>query len=392
MNVLIVSENLDLINQVKSFDEGKDQQIQISGLRNNLLNASQTISTQLPDIVLVDTSANQASEMDLIERFKLQHPNITFMMLSNDQSSDLLLKAIRTGVSEVIMLPISESSFFDAIDRYRKKRLTSNGADAKILSFISCKGGSGSTFISTNLGFILAEATNKKVLLIDLNQYFGDASLYVSEQIPSKTLNDVCTQIHRIDSSLLDSCLVNVSDKFKVLAAPLSPSNSLDVLPDHIETILNVARINYDIIILDLGRQIDAITLRALDLSDQIYLVLQLVLPYIRDGKHLMEIFSSLGYPDKKIGLIVNRYDKAGNLKLEDLTNSLNAEVITTIPNHYTAVNESVNHGIPIYKFAKNSVVTNSLYLLAKEITGDKSQEISLLQKIKLTISSLLKQ
>ncbi|MBW8902387.1 MAG: hypothetical protein JF619_30720, partial [Massilia sp.] len=47
-------------------------------------------------------------------------------------------------------------------------------------------------------------------------------------------------------------------------------------------------------LVLDVGRQIDAISLRALDSTDAIYPVLQLGLPDIRDGRRLLDIFRSL--------------------------------------------------------------------------------------------------
>jgi pilus assembly protein CpaE len=52
------------------------------------------------------------------------------------------------------------------------------------------------------------------------------------------------------------------------------------------------------------GRQIDAISLRAR--SGDIHPVLQLALPDIRDGRRLLDIFRSLGYPNDARAVIVN--------------------------------------------------------------------------------------
>ena len=56
----------------------------------------------------------------------------------------------------------------------------------KVLAFMPCKGGSGATFIATNLGYQLAETHS--VLLIDLNLQFGDALSFVSDARPASTL------------------------------------------------------------------------------------------------------------------------------------------------------------------------------------------------------------
>lgn len=382
MKVLVISENIKLLEQIALFPTFKQKGITLTTLRSNLLNASQRIAIEVPDIVILDIANAKMNEFELTERFKSQYKNMAFMMMSDDTSAEILLKAIRSGISEVISLPVSEPSLIHAIERHQLKLNTNLSQHSKVISVMSCKGGSGATFIATNLGYILAEAFNKKVLLIDLNQYFGDASMYVSEQKPSMSLSDVCAQINRLDISFLESSLVQVTPKYKILAAAENPANAVDVLPEHIETVLRVARNYYDIILLDVGRQIDVLTVKGLDLSDSIYPVVQLVLPYIRDAKNLLDIFKSLGYSNNKVHLIVNRYEKTNQLKLTDLNNTLNANVIATIPNHYSAVTDSVNQGVPVYKFAKSSPVTKALILLAEKITGVALQEKSLMASL----------
>ncbi|HEY0563824.1 MAG TPA: AAA family ATPase [Methylophilus sp.] len=382
MKVLVVSENNRLLEDIASFSGFKKRGIQLVTLRSNLLNASQSISNEMPDIVVIDVSQGKTNEFELTERFKAQYKNMTFMMMSDDASSELLLKAIRSGISEVITIPLTEPALMHALDRYEAKLSVSASHQSRVISFISCKGGGGSTFISTNLGFILAEVFKKKVLLIDLNQYFGDASMYMSEQKPSMTLADVCNQISRLDFAFLESSLIEVTPRYKVLAAAENPANASDIKPDHIDTIIRLAKNYYDYVILDVGRQIDAVTVKGMDLSDHIYPVVQLVLPYIRDAKNLLEIFKSLGYSSNKVNLIVNRYDKSSKLKLGDLNNALNAIVSTTIPNHYASVTESVNQGVPVYKLAKNSPVTKALVTLAEDITSTKLKEKGIFSKM----------
>ncbi|UUZ47575.1 AAA family ATPase [Massilia sp. B-10] len=129
-----------------------------------------------------------------------------------------------------------------------------------MLAFVSCKGGSGATFLATNLGYALASLENKKVCLLDLNLQFGDATLFVSEHKPVATLADVCKQIHRIDPSFLAASMVSVTPNFSVLAAPEDPSHSEDVKPEHVDTLLKLARRHYDFILLDIGRTLDAVS------------------------------------------------------------------------------------------------------------------------------------
>ncbi|HEU4372931.1 MAG TPA: response regulator receiver protein, partial [Telluria sp.] len=143
-----------------------------------------------------------------------------------------------------------------------------------------------------------------------------------------------------------------------------------ELKPEHMDAILRVARQHYDYIVLDVGRQIDAISLRALDNADTIYPILQLGLPDIRDGRRLLDIFRSLGYPIENTRLIVNRYEKGGKLRLQDLQSALGAEVVHTIPNDYINVTDSVNQGVPVLRLSRAAPVARSLADLVELVTA----------------------
>ncbi|MGQ0442057.1 MAG: AAA family ATPase [Methylophilaceae bacterium] len=376
MKALVLSNDNNVIQKVTALGAMHSSVIQVISMRGSLLDAMQRLAMNAPNWMILDFSNIDINELDMLERFSLQHPQTAFILLSQNQSQELLLRAMRAGVREVLSLPIDADAFNKAIERTKVKVSGLSNRNCKVVSVIACKGGSGTTFIATNLGYALAESNHKKVLLIDLNPYFGDAALYVSEKKPSATLSDVCAQIQRIDPSLLESFLVHVTPNYSVLAASEDAAHAADIKPEHIETILQIARNHYDFIILDLGGQIDAHTVHALDNSDLIYPVLQLVLPYIRDGRRLLDIFRSLGYRRNKIQLIVNRYEKGGRLSLHDMLKVLDADVALTIPNNYNVVSDSINQGMPILKLARNSPVAKALLDLAKKLV-EKDEDLT---------------
>ena len=96
--------------------------------------------------------------------------------------------------------------------------------------------------------------------------------------------------------------------------------------------------------------------------------MLQLSLPQVRDAKRLHALFRSLDYPAQRIHWIVNRYQKAGDITLESLEQSLGVKDVTTIPNHFSVVNASVNQGVPIDKLSRKSPVARALHELARSV------------------------
>ncbi len=274
-------------------------------------------------------------------------------------------------VFEKLSFPVEPDALFATLRRIEDKRGNQSQAQGKVLAFISCKGGSGATFLATNLGYALATLKNKRVALIDLNLQFGDASLFVTDKKPQATLSDIAQQIHRLDASFLASSMMEVAPNFSILAAPEDPAHANDVKPDHVDMLIKLVRRQYDFVILDIGRSLDAVSIHALDHADMIFPVLQTTLPYIRDGKRLMGVFRSLDYRKDKIHLIVNRHEKNGDIKLRDVEEALGLSDIRTIPNHYEAAAASVNQGVPILKLAKASPISKALQTFADAIAGE---------------------
>jgi pilus assembly protein CpaE len=375
MKALIITRDNELYSEVATQGAARVPPLILAARRASVREALDRMMSDIPSVVIVDASDPESTEGDLLERLTKNYPASCFVLLTREHQQDLLIRAMRAGVREVLPLPLVHRALHEAMDRVAASAGDGGVRDGRVLAFISCKGGSGATFISTNFGYALATLADKKVLLIDLHGQFGDATLYVSDQKPAMTLSDVCGQIARIDGPFLESCLVHVTSGFGVLAAADDPTHAIDLKPEHMDTILRVARQHYDFIVLDVGRQIDAISLRALDNADAIYPVLQLALPDIRDGRRLLDIFRSLGYPVENTRLVVNRYEKGGKLRLQDLTNALGAEVLHTVPNDYVAATDSVNQGVPVLQLSRTSAVARSLAELVEVVTARRVPE-----------------
>ncbi|KQV79006.1 response regulator receiver protein [Massilia sp. Root351] len=375
MKALMISRDSLLHAEVAAQGSARMPAVQLVATRQGLRDAVERVLAEPPELVIFDASDMAPGEAELVERLGKHYPRASYMMLTREPQQDLLIRAMRAGMREVLPLPLVHRAFHEAMDRIEIETGVTHMRDGKALAFISCKGGSGATFLATNFGYALAVLAERKVLLIDLHGQFGDATLYVSDQKPAMTLSDICAQIGRMDGAFLDSCLVHVTPNFGVLAAADDPHQVSDMKPDHMDAILRVARQHYDYIVLDVGRQIDAISLRALDGADAIYPVLQLALPDIRDGRRLLDIFRSLGYPGERIRLIVNRYERGGKLRLADLEQALGAEVMHTVPNDYLSATDSVNQGVPLLQLSRSSPVARSLAELVEMVTARRVPE-----------------
>lgn len=376
MKVLAVSEDPRLLEELRLQCEG------IQGIAALECHAGAIEEMRsLPgrgevDVLLLDCRQDGVARLAAVERLSAQSTALnTFLMVDHD-SPELLLRALRLGIREVIRVPLAHDDLKAAFTHHLSRARGAGRDQGQVSAFVACKGGSGATFLATNMAYALAEQAGKRVLLIDLNLQFGDAVLYVSDRSPPATLPDVLRDVQRLDLSLLESASVKVTPQFSIIAAPDDPTHAMDVRPVQIEALIRFARSHFDHVILDLGRSLDTCTVQALDLADHVYPVLQLTLPFLRDAKRLFEVFRSLDYADGKVRPLLNRVERAaGEITRADAEKLLSYPVFHTVPNHYRSVTSSVNQGVPILKFDRASPVSRSISEIVGELTNQKPVE-----------------
>lgn len=368
MNPLAISENASQLADIAKAVTGIEGLSPCQTYQGSLAGLQALPAKGDVHLLVLDCTNDPHAKLAELERIMPLYAGVNVILVVAEESSDILLRALRIGVREVIKPPIRASDISDAVRRIDALRRTHERFMGKLVAFISCKGGSGATFIAVNLGHMLASAHGKQVLLIDLNLQFGDAVLFLSDRRPPATVADVVRDIDRLDTTLLRSSTVEVLPNFCVLAAPEDPTQAREIKPGHVEALLRFARTQFDFVILDVGRSLDAASVQALDNADQIYPVFQLTMPFIRDGKRLLSLFRSLGYPREKIRPLVNRYDPSSDLTLDDLESAVASKVFATIPNDFKPVAASVNQGVPIERLARNSPVTRGLQKLCGKL------------------------
>ena len=322
-----------------------------------------------PDLVFFDARGDKQEVLESLERVAARYPQAMIVLLAPEQSPDLLIAAMRTGVREVVSFPIDLGELDRAIERVTAKMRETVREEGKVLSIVSSKGGSGTTFIAINLAYALANVAHKKALLIDLNLQFGDAALFVSDAKPPATMADLCEQINRLDEQLLDASLIHVGPNFDVLAAASDPDPDDRIRPDHVAAIIALAKRQYDFVLLDAGRQINAVTIRALDSSDLIFPVLQQSLPFIRNGQRMLDMFTTLGYRKDIIRQILNRHEEGAAVTQSDMERSLGLRIAHQIPNNFEIASESVNQGEPVLKLARSSVMSKGFVKMVQSLT-----------------------
>ncbi|MBE0475017.1 AAA family ATPase, partial [Rhodoferax sp.] len=324
-----------------------------------------------PNVVLLDLPVADNGAFEQIEAATLRVPGVMVLLVSPDPSIDLLRRAMQAGVRHILPAPLNKNSVLSAVDYLRESKSLSSRLvpnDGELLAFLNAKGGSGSTFLASNLGYALA-AAGKKVLLVDLNLFFGDMVGNVTDHQPGSSVLDLARQADMLDAALLASSVLAARENLYVLSAPQLPYRIEALTPAVLQKILELALSQYDFVILDVGRTLDPTSIKALDLATRIYLVLQLALPAIHNVKRIETVFEGLGYGQGKLNVVVNRYEKGGDIGLDELERATQTKVARTVPASYEAVMASINQGVPLPMLSPRDDVAHVLQAWAEDLS-----------------------
>jgi pilus assembly protein CpaE len=372
MKIVIVSPSKKHLQEIGSAlkDWGHDA-VAVEGGKSQLRGV---VEREHPDVLLTDGMCCDVADLSHVEFVTNHFPRTAVLLMCSSQSHDYLLHAMRAGVREVLPSPVGLDALKEAVQRVAAKlAVAATPRKGQVLAFLPCKGGSGATFLAANVGWVLSQSAN--VLLVDLNLQFGDALSFVHDGRPASTIADLAGNMDRLDPSLLAASTVKVLPRFSVLAAPEDPGQALEVQPQHMDAIIGAATTQYDYIILDLGRALDTLTIKALDLANRIYPVLQPMLPAIRHASKLQQVFSSLGYPAERLQWIVNRYDRNSEIGMDHIERSLRTKNIVTLPDAYKDVNASINHGEPLVASARTTPLARQITEFATTIQPRRDDE-----------------
>jgi len=319
-----------------------------------------------PAAAIIALGSNAEQSIKFIKRLNVESPSTAVISAAQDASPDLILQSLRAGAREFLRLPISQDELRSIIDRvaeFSAGQVEAPKKKGRMISVFSSKGGCGTSFIATNL----AAATGGRTVLVDLNLQAGDLPLFLGVD-PKYSFADMAENRDRLDDTLINSFVTPFSSNLSLLAAPREADSADEIEPEHVFEVLQRLRESYDYVVLDPQHTFDSITLAALDQSDDIVLVLSLDIPAIRSTQRALEIFDRLGYPRKKVRIVVNRWSKQIDIDLRQVEKFLGEPAIGFVTSDYPTAVTSINLGQPLVRSEPNSKIAQEITRIARSL------------------------
>lgn len=368
INLVLIGDNqLTLDKQLSILSYSSDINSKVI-CNKTLLDAINKYTQDENSIVIINLTANGLKELQALN--EIEGRKAAIIIVGEQKNVEFLSLAIRAGVKDFI----DDQDFAGKLDGVFcniKKNITHvhTSKVKRLNALINAKGGSGASFIASNVAYVLSKGTHLKVALIDLDMQFGSIGLNF-DKVPKYTITEALTAIDDLDAISLEAYMSKYNENLSLLL----PSPSDILLPGEINVpslkkLLEVLQINYNQIVVDLPRLIDPVASMILEQADQITLVLQQSLAQFRDGRRLIQILNKdLDIQLERIAIVVNRYDPKNSLRIEDLKNIVNHDRIFVIANDYERAASTSNLGVPLCESSANTKIAHDLKELAKKL------------------------
>jgi len=332
------------------------------------------------DVIIVDLDSDPENALDLVENI-CGNSQVTVMVYSARENSELLVRCMRAGAREFLTQPIAPGTIAEALVRASVRRPAARPPKkvaGRLLVFTGAKGGSGVTTIASSFAVALAQESGQSTLLIDLDLPLGDAALDLGITAQFTTANAL-QNISRLDSNFFAKLLTKHSSGLSVLSAPDSytPIHATD---EAIEKLLMVARQEFEYVVVDAGSSIGSTYKTLIDGAATVYLVTQVSITELRNSNRLIKEFFAARSP--KLEIVLNRFvARSLGIDEEHITKALTQPATWRIPSDYLAVQRSRNTATPLA--LEDSPISGVIRQMARTACGlppiaDKKKKFSL--------------
>ncbi len=280
----------------------------------------------ITDISGVDDPISRVSALaDVCE------PGVGVVAIGDNNDITLYRSLKQAGIIEYFFKPLVR----DLVSRTCKGILTGNidqraSRTGKLVFVLSVRRGAGATTIAVNSAWHLAEARQRRVLLLDLDLQFGNSALQL-DLAPSHALRDALEHPERVDELFLERGVVHVSERLDVLAA-LEPLKE-GMVPDEeaVLSLLGNLLHRYRFVFIDLPTTLAPRLLRALALPSTCLLVSTSSLVSARDVVRWLEQIGP-NTPERSTIHILNKSGGYGGLPDAEFVRAIGREPDVKIP------------------------------------------------------------
>ena len=336
------------------------------------------------NVLVLSPEIKEPDALGLAEFVGRAAPMTAIVMVRDKSWNGLLPAAMRAGIRDVVDLTQGSEELRDAVERaivWAENLRSLRGAMAEkpthrgmVISVFSSKGGTGKTFLTTNLATAIAQTSGQDTAAVDLDVDMGDVFSYFGLE-PTRQVMDLIGLGEGADREMVFASSTKVGDHLWAFGAVPDPAMQPPA-GEAVGKFLRTLRNNFSFVIVDASADYTDLALACFDLSDAICLVTGLDVVGVKHLSKSLETLLTIGLPRERFRIVLNRADSKVGLDAGDVERVMKVQVDTMVPSS-RLVPMSLNKGRPVVLEEPDSEVSTSIRRLAQRFTGVTDQSTS---------------
>lgn len=364
-----------------------------------LLFLAQQESDNVQFIIVAVNSADE-SDVDRIAAIvaAAKAKGIKVILLADDVSPIALHRFMRSGADDFLPYPLPDQALPDAIYRTRAPAgdvapesiaptplvlaqdlptpisRAASDRDGVVLPVHGLAGGVGATTFAVNLAVemgILAAKDGQRVCLLDFDFQFGNVATYLD--IPRREgVIDLLAEAAMADDAAFLAAMQSVREGLNVLTSPAEMMPLELVTPEDIGHLIDMARTNFDYVIIDMPTTIVSWTEAVLSRAHVYFGLLELDLRNAQNVLRLVRALKAEGLPHEKLRFALNRAprftDLSAKSRVKRMADSLDISLELQLSEGTSAITNANDQGLPLYEAAPKNPLRKDILKLAQSL------------------------
>ena len=304
------------------------------------------------------------------------------ILVAGEVGPAALHRLLKLGAQGFVPYPLPEGELAAAIARLPAPGASAGqsgargrggeGRRAAILPVHGLAGGVGATTFAVNLAWELAGAASApRVCLLDLDLQFGSVGTYL-DLSRREAVAELLSEAEAIDADALRQALTTCRDRMEVLTAPpdMAP---LDLIgPEGAARLIDVARGEFDYVVIDMPRSVTQWTGTVLERSDLYFAMVALDLRSAENALRLSRAVAAEELPAERLRWVLDRapgrMDLGGRSRLRRLAEVLDVRIELLMPDGGRAVADACDDGVPLAEAAARNPLRREIARLATSL------------------------
>ena len=305
------------------------------------------------DVIFVDIASGPEAAFTKLKKIVDANQKSQFVVLSDEFSQDLMLRAMHAGVWHFI----HKKQLTVELGVTMAKILFSKVKQGRMISVLSCSGGCGTTTIANNLASEFSLCSDSQSLIVDLDLSYGAASRHLGLN-GSYGIDHILSREGLIDGHLIESVAVKASDGVSVMLSPASKmtDNEEQYTFDRLGDTLNACKEVYRNVVIDASRVSNTVLKDLAAASDAMVVVFQMKVADLHFAQSIISRFREYGMAPERIIPVANRVRKLSLLlDIKDARKTLQPSVVHKLRNDWSIAMKSINEEKTLCSMAKRS-------------------------------------